>query len=110
MYIENINTNPVTSTSNNDISREESAIKNQILSLQKKLQTISKETQDEKEAEQKKKEIEQQISQLEQKLQALKHQSSTQSGSKFTDTNQYNINLKDKIKELGKGNYIDAYL
>lgn len=95
----------VPATSTNDFSREESAIRKQIITLKKELQAISSEEGDEKEIAIKKKEIEQQIIQLEQKLQEIKRQENqNRNGQLSTDDTEI------RSKEPGKGVYIDEFL
>ena len=93
----------VPAISANDFSREESAIRKQIITLKKELQAISSEEGDEKEIAIKKKEIEQQIIQLEQKLQEIKRQENQNRNDQLStdDTG---------TREPGKGEYIDVFL
>ncbi|MBO4781844.1 MAG: FlxA-like family protein [Lachnospiraceae bacterium] len=89
-------------------SREESAIRKQILSLKKELQQVSssEDEDEEQEAAIKQREIEQQIARLEQKLQQLKREKNQNSTVQLsTDTSE-----EEMVKEPGKGTYVDTYI
>lgn len=103
MRIGSINGN--TAISAYDTSNEEAAIRKQILSLNKELRSLSSEEEEEQETAVKKKELERQIAELEQKLQQIRRQASQNSRTKSdTDDNE------DRIKESGKGEYIDVFV
>ena len=88
-------------------SREESAIRKQILSLKKELQQLNSTEEEEEQQETaiKQREIEQQIAQLEQKLQQVKREEA-RNNKLQSDTSD-----KDRlIKEPGKGVNIDTYI
>ena len=86
-------------------SQEESAIRKQIISLKKELQQISSEKNEEQEVAIKQREIEQQIAQLEQKLQQIKREESRNSKVQSDKSDE-----EDRLKEPGKGEYIDTYI
>ena len=88
-------------------SREESAIRKQIMSLKKELQQLSSEEDEEQEQETaiKQREIEQQIAQLEQKLQPIKREDALNNRAQ-SDTSEED----ERVKEPGKGKYIDTYI
>ena len=101
MRIESISGNSTVSMS--DTSREEAAIRKQILTLKKELQEVSNEEGDEKEIARQKKEIEQQIARLQQQLQQLKTENSQGNSSGLNSASG------ETLKEPGKGLYVDEY-
>ena len=86
-------------------SREESAIRKQIISLKKELQQLSNEEDEEQAAAIKQREIEQQITQLEQKLQQVKREESRNNKVQTGTSDE-----EERLKEPGKGEYIDTYI
>ena len=86
-------------------SQEESAIRKQIVSLKKELQQISSEEDEEQEAALKQREIERQIAQLEQKLQQIKMEESRKNKVESGTSDE-----EERLKEPGKGEYIDTYI
>lgn len=86
-------------------SQEESAIRKQIISLKKELRQISSEEDEEQEAAIKQREIEQQIAQLEQKLQQIKREEALNNKVQSDKSDK-----EERLKEPGKGEYIDTYI